>query len=306
MPGETLVLGCATSCGLGTCSGTGALRVCDAALLSANDCRNSTDSAAFLSFTSNDCGGGDSCPRGRFVCPASGTISIVPRATFGDFRCDWVLEHRGILPPGGRAPETIDCAPGAPYVVGCAQRCGIGECSGSPELRICDGAASTGDCASGSAPQLQAATSFLSCGCPRRVVACPASGRMTVAPVTSGEELCEWDAVRVPHRAGATEVCSPGQRLVVACAQGCGLGTCAGESFLRVCDGNMTPEQCLAASSSSMWLVEEGGASCDPECPEAALTCPGSGAITVVTRSAWGEDRPYGCDWAVRLAGLGE
>jgi hypothetical protein len=303
-PGETLILGCAASCGIGSCEGSGSLRVCDGVLDIAG-CRGTTDTSSVLDVRSNNCGGTDSCPRTRLICPGSGAVTIVPRASFGDYICNWELEHRGILPPGGRAGETVTCTAGDIYEIGCSQQCGVGECEGSPELRICDGTTPLSECAAGTAAQLQGGTSFRSCGCGRpRVVECPASGRITIAPVTESEEICEWDMVRAPHREDGMEVCSPGQRIAVGCAQGCGLGECAAQSLLRVCDGNTTPEACRAATSSSMWLAEESGSSCDSECAQAILNCPGSGAITVVTFT--GDDRPYACNWSVRNAGIGE
>ncbi|MDQ3032459.1 MAG: hypothetical protein M3Y87_08595 [Myxococcota bacterium] len=306
IPGETLILGCASACAIGSCAGSGSIRVCDG-ILDVTGCRGTTDTAAFVSVSGNDCGGDDSCPRGRLVCPGSGSITIVPRpqSSFSEFTCEWELEHRGILPPGGRAGETVACSAGATYVVGCSQACGVGECEGSPQLRICDGTTPVAECAAGTSAQLESGTSFRSCSCRPRVVRCPASGRFTIAPVTDSDDICEWDLFQAPHREDGTEVCSPGQRVAVGCSEECGLGTCQAQSRLRVCDGNMTPEQCRAATTSSMWLAEGSPGACGGgDCPQATLTCPGSGAITVVTGT--GANTVYACDWAMRNAGIGE
>lgn len=302
IPGETLVIGCAEECGLGSCEGFARIRVCDGAV-GRNDCEAAAD-GMFVRIDGNSCGGGSSCPRGRVTCPPSGSVIIAPFGSLGDWYCDWEVEHRGILPPGGRGGETVTCTPGEVYAVGCAQACGLGECAGSPSMRVCDGTLSVTECTDAASRTLDSGTSFRSCnGCPHRVVRCPESGRMTIAPRTTGDQLCEWDVRNAPHRPDGSETCSPGQRIVVGCAEGCGLGACAAETILRVCEGNTTPEQCALDSAS--YLAEDGDASCDSNCPQVAVTCPGTGEITVVTRG-WGEDDPYACDWAVRAAGIGE
>ncbi|WP_157069650.1 hypothetical protein [Sandaracinus amylolyticus] len=301
VPGETLIIGCAAECGIGSCEGFPNIRVCDGAL-GRDGCADATDTM-FVQIDGNSCGGSTSCPRGRVACPPSGSVIVAPFQSFGDWSCEWEVEHRGILPPGGRDGETITCNPGAIYVVGCAQLCGVGECEGSPTLRVCDGTLSVADCMSETSATLDSGTSFRSCGgCPQRVVRCPESGRMTIAPRTVEGQICEWEAREAPHRADGTEVCSPGQRVVVGCASECGLGACEAETFLRICDGNSTPEQCRADGASYLAEDDDG---CDGVCPEVAVTCPGSGAITVTSRG-WGEDDPFACDWSVRPAGIGE
>lgn len=304
IPGETLIIGCAAECGLGSCEGFTRIRVCDGAL-GRDECADAAI-GMYVQFDGNTCGGttsGSRCPRGRITCPPSGSVIIAPTGTFDDWSCNWAVDHRGILPPGGRAGETVACTPGEIYAVGCAQNCGLGECEGSPSMRICDGTLSVTECADEGSTTLESGTSFRSCGCPYRVVRCPASGQMTIAPRTTGDQICEWDVRNAPHRPNGTEICSPGQRIAVGCAGGCGLGACEAETYLRVCEGETTPELCALDSAS--YLAESGMASCDDDCPQVVVSCPGSGAVTVVTRG-WGEDEPYACDWGVRAAGIGE
>jgi hypothetical protein len=306
VPGETLVVACAAGCGLGSCIGDPVLRVCDGTL-GTEGCRSETDSTMFVSVDDTACGG--LCPRLRVTCPPSGTVAVTHRPLgSGDYECNWEVDARGILPPGGRAAETVACTAGAPYVVGCSLACGLGECEGSPSLRICDGTASVDACRMPATPQLRfESTTGCPGGCPYRVVQCPASGSMTVVPDTTGGALCEWDIRQVPSRPPATETCSPGQRLVVGCAQDCGNGSCEGEVAIRVCDGNVMPAACDALTGSG-WLEEGRMTTCasSGNCAEAVVTCPGSGAITVVPRSYWSDDQPFACDWAVRPAGVGE
>lgn len=299
VPGETLIVGCAEECGLGRCEGFTRIRVCDGSV--GRDGCADAPAGMFLQIDGNSCGGG-SCPRGRVSCPPSGSIVVAPFGSF-EWSCEWEVEHRGILPTGGRAGETFTCTPGAIFAIGCAQACGLGECEGRPSMRICDGTHSVSECNDDATPTLRAGTTFRSCnGCPHRVVRCPESGRITVAPRTMGDAICEWEAYEAPHREDAIETCSPGQRIVVGCAAGCDLGACEASTFLRVCEGNTSPEQCRASGAS--YLVEDDD-SCDGACPQVTATCPGSGAITVVTRG-WSDDGPYACDWAVRAAGIGE
>jgi hypothetical protein len=129
---------------------------------------------------------------------------------------------------------------------------------------------------------------------------------MMVAPITSGEGICEWEVAPATTRPDATVTCDPGARLFVGCSASCENGSCSGEPAIRVCDGNTPPAAC--ASDDAVSLADDGGGACSPDddCPEVALTCPGSGAITVVTRHYWGRDSPYACDWSVRVGGIGD
>lgn len=310
IPGETVIVGCAQTCGIGSCTGDPVLRFCDGTL-GIEACRSSSDTTAFVE-VDDSCS--SACPRARVTCPISGSLAIVARPLFSSssFTCDWEIEHRGILPPGGRAPETIACAPGAPIQIGCSLGCGIGECSGTAAIRTCDGTASVADCQSGAADSLRETSGSSGCGsgCPEYVLDCPPSGALTIVPRNTSSSggadyVCDWDARPAPHRAGGTEVCSPGGRYFVGCAAGCMLGQCRGNGTIRVCDGNITPEACLALTDTTMVLASSSRSDCDGECPQAEVVCPGSGAVTIVSRSSY-EDEGFGCDWAMRPAGIGE
>lgn len=315
VPGETLIVACAEGCGLGSCSGDPVLRVCDGAL-GTSACRASMDRSEYLEVDDTSCGG--LCPRVRVTCPASGSVAITTRG-YANPRCDLDTDHLGIRPPGGRAAETISCTPGAPTEIGCALGCGLGECNGNVAIRVCDGTTPIDGCVAGS-PLIIDENSSSANGCdddcPQLVVTCPASGSLTVVPRQTGgtaaDFLCDWTARPAPHRSDATEVCSPGSRLIVGCAAACGIGSCAGDGSIRVCDGNTTPDACRALTSGATGIVGENArAFCSGDapygdCPQTEAVCPSSGAITVVSYPQYEEDEGFGCDWAVRAAGLGE
>jgi len=316
MPGELVEIGCAAGCGIGSCTGDATLRFCDGTL-SPNDCAHTSDGTMFVSIDDSSCGG--LCPFGRVACPASGSITVVPGA-LGSSRadCHWGSNNLGTP----RGAEIVSCTPGTPMQIGCSDTCGIGHCAeGSARLRICDGVVTTGDCASGSGTALghwmlsvtdSSGGSGCDTRCPEAVVSCPASGLITVSPsalsTTTRDFFCQWEAVEAPHRDDGMVSCTPGTRVVVGCAAGCHVGACLGEGGIRVCDGGLTAAQCEASSASNL-AQAYGSSSCDTHCPETVVTCPASGAITVISRASFSSSSPeqgFGCNWAVRPAGIGE
>lgn len=318
-PGETVEIGCAAACGLGTCEGDATLRFCDGAL-STGDCAHATDTTTFAQID-DSCG--TLCPFGRVTCPASGAITVVPGAIgSGRAVCNWASNELGVLPPGGRGPEIITCTAGTPMRIGCSDMCGIGHCnSGSARIRICDGTVTTSDCQSGplgnwvlDVTDSSSSSSGSSCDsrCPEAVVPCPASGMLTIAPSARGSSAdywCQWEAVEAPNRADGSVACAPGSRVVVGCAAGCHVGSCLGSGGLRVCDGGLTPADCAAAASTEALAQEFGSSTCDHNCPDAVVVCPASGALTVISRASFSTPSTtegFGCDWSTRPAGLGE
>ena len=308
-PGELVEIGCASSCGIGSCSGDARLRFCDGTL-SAGDCAHQSDSTMFVDIDDSTCGG--LCPFGRVTCPASGSITVVPGATgSGRADCHWDSQNLGTP----RGAEIVTCTPGAPMQVGCSDMCGIGHCSeGTARLDICDGVVTTGDCGSSMGTALghwhldvtdSTSSSGSGCDtrCPEAVVFCPTSGLITVSPsaLSSGSSdfFCQWAAVEAPHREDGTVSCTPGARIAVGCAAGCNVGACVGQGGIRVCDGGLTTAQCDASSGTNLAQVY-GRSSCDDECPEAVVACPASGAITVISRAAFGTasdpEQGFGCN----------
>ncbi|MDQ3032460.1 MAG: hypothetical protein M3Y87_08600 [Myxococcota bacterium] len=83
-PGEALLVGCSSACGVGSCSGDPVLRVCDGSI----DSRACADALAILGESDDSCE--TLCPSTRVVCPASGRITVVHRAfREGAYTCDW-------------------------------------------------------------------------------------------------------------------------------------------------------------------------------------------------------------------------
>lgn len=317
MPGEMVEIGCAAGCGIGMCMGDATLRFCDGTL-DPRACQTTSDSTQFVQIDDTSCGG--LCPFGRVTCPASGSITVVPGSIGSGADCVWAASPLGILPPGGRGAEIVSCTPGAAVRIGCSDECGIGHCaSGTARLRLCDGGAvTTSECQAGplghevlDVTDASVLGSDCDFHCPEAVVTCPASGMIAVSPSAFGgasDFWCQWESVEPPTRADDVASCTPGTRVAVGCAAGCNVGSCVGNGGLRVCDGGLTAEQCRSASST---LGESfGSATCDSSCPETVVTCPASGAITVVSAASFSSGPSFGegfaCDWSVRPAGIGE
>jgi hypothetical protein len=85
-PGEALLVGCASACGVGACSGDPVLRVCEGSI----DVDGCADAVGILAESDDSCE--TLCPSARTVCPASGRITVVHRAfRDGDYTCDWAV-----------------------------------------------------------------------------------------------------------------------------------------------------------------------------------------------------------------------
>lgn len=102
----------------------------------------------------------------------------------------------GFLPgcAAERAADTVSCSPGATLVVGCNQACGLGSCAGDPSLRVCDGDTPTAACTEGTRLiEVDDTPAPCASSCPVAVLTCPASGRITVVPITlSSISACDW------------------------------------------------------------------------------------------------------------------
>lgn len=98
----------------------------------------------------------------------------------------------------------------------------------------------------------------------------------------------------VQTRDPETIACSPGERVLVGCGA-CGVGACAGDPVLRVCDGDLADPR---ACADSIGLLGESDDACGSLCPALTITCPPGGRIAVVHRSFRGG--AYECGWDVR------
>ncbi len=85
--------------------------------------------------------------------------------------------------------------------------------------------------------------------------------------------------------------CTPGDAVSYGCLQGCdGAEYCIGDPIMRVCDG--TDNACDYVDSLGNDDDERG---CD-HCPVVAVTCPASGAVTVLTGEYASTDGPATCE----------
>src|SRR5688500_12196760 len=99
-----------------------------------------------------------------------------------------------------RPAGTTACTPGEPVLVGCGAAGGVGSCSGSPIVYVCDGTVAPEDCSRlAGASLLGSADEFSTeCGggCPAVTVTCPASGQLSVRHEGFAGEAytCNWAA----------------------------------------------------------------------------------------------------------------
>jgi hypothetical protein len=196
--------------------------------------------------------------------------------------------------PRTRPADVVTCTPGMMLQVGCADSIGR-FCSGDPELRICDGATVPADCIEGATTQLAFDDDGGGSECPVAQLLCPPSGRITVVPDGTGSWVCPWavgDASLV-DRGPETLSCTPGAMLAAGCDGVIG-DVCRGDSTIRVCEGSLSVDACIAASSP---LVQDDDGGAVGYCPLGRFTCPPSGRITVVPQGYSG--RP-GSEWDCR------
>jgi hypothetical protein len=104
-PGEGVVVGCSAGCGVGSCTGDPVVRVCDGATspeqCAANQCR--------LGENDDNCMG--LCPATSFICPSSGSLTVLVRRFSGstvEFTCNLALRP-GALGSPTTPPPTGGC-----------------------------------------------------------------------------------------------------------------------------------------------------------------------------------------------------
>jgi hypothetical protein len=217
----------------------------------------------------------------------------------GEYRdCGWELD-------GSRT-----CNPGEPVAVGCAAQCQLGSCEGDPVLRVCEGE-------DNACPAVRAlGNADNACGgqCPVVNFTCPQSGRYTVLRGASEPEGayacevaaqtgfiladprdscgqretglgrdCDWDD-------GGAWLCEPGTQVRLGCAAAgaCALGSCTGDSMLRLCDGHDNP--CTGDRS-----LQQNDDACSTYCSLIDFVCPDSGVLTALT-APYTSGNEYGCE----------
>jgi hypothetical protein len=91
---------------------------------------------------------------------------------------------------------------------------------------------------------------------------------------------------------GGSFACRPGSTIRVGCAEGCGLGSCSGDTMLRVCD--------TAPCSASFALAFDDDSGCGGLCSFIdGMRCPDSGEVFVLT-APFSDGAPYRCVPVVR------
>jgi hypothetical protein len=96
-----------------------------------------------------------------------------------------------------------------------------------------------------------------------------------------------------------THTCTPGAMITAACSADCGLGSCDGDSVMRICNGtSLCPDsEALATNDDSGCGSGECGRGGDC-CSQATFTCPAGGEYTVLV-AAYRASRTVMCDVAI-------
>ncbi len=95
-----------------------------------------------------------------------------------------------------------------------------------------------------------------------------------------------------------TYTCTAGETVTVGCSAACNLGTCTGDTVLRVCDPNMFRMTHDCDGQAVLATDDESGCSDTDHCSSASFTCPGSGQFVVYT-AAYYSDETASCTFAI-------
>jgi hypothetical protein len=111
---------------------------------------------------------------------------------------------------------------------------------------------------------------------------------VTIPPDSSSDPTtpCARDGQGVDRDCGFTDggdfTCTPGATVRLGCATACGVGSCEGDTVLRVCEGS---EHC--GSRGALGNNDDSGCREGDVCSQVRFTCPASGAYNVL----WGAYR---------------
>ena len=214
--------------------------------------------------------------------------------------CDFQPNARGAGRDCGWEIGAVDtCTPGEPVATGCADGggCGLGNCTGDPVMRVCAGQ----DASCTSAQALGISDDACGGNCALVNFVCPPEGVYTV--LTGGNRPngaftcdvqsqlghvradptvpCVQEARGVDRNcswtAAGSFVCEPGGPLALGCnaGDGCGLGSCEGDTILRVCDGH--ENRCLSSER-----IGTNDDACNSLCSYTRMQCPDSGVFTTM------------------------
>lgn len=99
------------------------------------------------------------------------------------------------------------------------------------------------------------------------------------------------------RRGAETVDCTAGTEIWIGCNQACALGSCSGDPWIQVCDGEVPPSEC----GDETLIAENDDATeiCHSTCPIVQMVCPPSGRVTVTVRAYSGRGSTQSCDWRV-------
>lgn len=97
------------------------------------------------------------------------------------------------------------------------------------------------------------------------------------------------------RRGNETVDCTPGSEIWIGCNQACDLGSCSGDPWIQVCDGDVPVTEC----NDETLIAENDDARdiCHSTCPIVQMVCPDSGHVTVTVRAYSGRGNTQACDW---------
>ncbi len=101
-----------------------------------------------------------------------------------------------------------------------------------------------------------------------------------VAMQTGTGRTCGW-TVEGPARA-----CTPGAHVTAGCSATCGLGSCTGDTMIRVYEGDRTAPGSITPDVGSIAINDDSGCPRDGGndlCSSVGFTCPASGRYTLLT-----------------------
>ncbi|MFO0562971.1 MAG: lysyl oxidase family protein [Polyangiales bacterium] len=135
------------------------------------------------------------------------------------------------------------------------------------------------------------------------------SNNETVVPVSVGPDDSDADPTQpcpspregANRQCGLTNAgsfdCTPGENVRVGCSSACRLGSCEGDTVLRICPGNTAcgPRGALA-------INDDSGCAEDDYCSQVRFVCPMSGRYTVL-HGGLASDDMYACTIAAERSG---
>jgi hypothetical protein len=93
---------------------------------------------------------------------------------------------------------------------------------------------------------------------------------------TGANRVCGWTFQGV-------HTCMPSTMVSVGCSAACGLGSCTGDTMLRVYDGDRTAMGSISFTAGMLVANDDSGCASGDLCSRAQFSCPASGVYSVLT-----------------------